>query len=464
MSANTYPIEQQVHALSLLTNAAFGEEFQQPAAGPCASPNAFDNLQSYVNTVVGDVLSQDQASGGDNYLGYQGNSWQCVWGPVVYSNNPNSNLVVADNVLALYYNSSSNSYVVGISGTNSVSTYGWVDEDFDVSSIQPWSSVNPATQAPAGSSISTGAQIGINILLGLQDKNNSNETMIAYLQKNLNASAGNGTLYVAGHSLGGALTHIMALYLYETVSTWNTGSVVKNIIAYPTAGPTITNQTLTTYYDGLVGASGPVTFSYIAKINPLDIVPMAWALGTLSTAPYIYDSYPKYQDTQTSPKDNMVAMITTVAIMKSYNTNSLSFNNYTQIWNNQCVILTDASYEPIMDIIPLAKTLAIEAIPAVFAANSTLSGSALTSGDYPNYLTNFLIFFIEAIYQHTTAYSLLLDISGFATEFASIKGTVPGPVNPSQTLHENVINKFVSRTLGQNLTASVPATDSVSVN
>ena len=451
--------------MSLLTNAAFGEEFQQPTGGPCTSPNAFDNLQSYVSTVVNDVLTQDQASGGDNYLGYQGNSWQCVWGPVVYSNNPNSNMVVADNVLALYYNSNSNSYVVGISGTNSVSAYGWLDEDFDVSSIQPWSTVNPATKAPSGASISTGAQVGIDILLGLEDKNNSNATLIGYLS----ASAANGTVYVAGHSLGGALTHIMALYMYETVSTWNTGSAIKNIVAYPTAGPTITNQTLTTYYDGLVGASGPVTFSYIAKINTLDIVPMAWALNTLSTLPYIYDSYSSYQNTQTSPKDNMVAMVATAAIMKSYNTNSLSFNNYTQIWNSQCVAMTapttpTSPYEPVKNIIGLIKTLAIEAIPGIFSANSTLSNSALTTGDYPNYLTNFLIFFIEAIYQHTTAYNSLLEISGFAEEFKNIKGTVPGPINPSQTLHDNTINKFMSRAGFKNLLTSTQVTDTVAAN
>lgn len=445
--SNTYSLEQQIHSLSLLTNVAFGQKFAQPTGGPCATPNAYSNLQSFVSTTVTKVLTQDQASGGSNYLGSSGNAWQCVWGPVVYSNNPNSNEVVADNTLALYYNN--NNYVVGIAGTNSVSSFGWLDEDFAVGNTVPWSQVVPATKAPAKAAISSGAQVGLQILLSLKDKNNTNQTLVQYLQSKLSAANSGANVYVAGHSLGGALTHILALYLYETAASWNTGNAVTGITAYPTAGPTITNDVLTQYYEGILTAKSAPAFTYIAKINTLDIVPMAWALDTLSGAPFIYDGFSDYKKYQVTPSDSMVAMMTTAAIMKSYHVNGLlsSFNNYTQIWSSGSVAMT-GNYEPLASIVTTEQWFGINLIPTAFTNNSILKKSQLAS-NYPQYLRNFIMFFIEAIYQHTTAYSDLLLISGFADELAAIKKSIIGSEDGALQSHVVLVNDFLNKLVGE---------------
>lgn len=451
--SNTYSTEQQIHSLALLTNAAGDQKFPQPSGGPCAKPDAADNMQQYVGTVVTKVLSQDQEQGGSNYLGTPGNSWECVWGPVVYCNKPISEMVVADNTMALYYNSKSNAYVIGIAGTNPISTYGWFSEDFDVSTTTPWNALVHNTQASDKACLSAGAETGLNILLDMEDAGNLELT--EFLAKDLASRPANVTLNVAGHSLGGALTQVLSLYLYETAATWNTKNIVSQIIAYPTAGPTVTNEELTNYFKSKTGLTqqGTLSLNYLARINDLDIIPQAWDFKTLSNAPYTYDNCPDFKQYRTTPEDNMTAMLVSSMIMKSYNTSKLSFNNYSQIWTTGCTVL-NSSYQSLISILGLEKSLAIHEIPNVFRANTVLAGSPLAQ-NYPEYLRNFIVFSIQAIYQHTTAYNKLLNITQFMDEYATIKKTVPGPLVKASTQHEIPVNEFLQRFLG-NPAVTVP--------
>ena len=451
--SNTYSQVNQIHSLSSIANAAFGLKFPQP--------NAYATLQTYVTTVITDTITQDQGpyqnmgngnSIGNNYLGSTADNtaWQLVWGPIVFSNNQVSPTVVADNTMALFYNASQNLFVVAIAGTNGVSTYGWISEDFDVSTVIPWNKISEATGAPADAVISAGASNGLTALFGMTDPNNSNRTMLAQLQYFLVNNVTTTTpqaIAVAGHSLGGCLTPVMALYLFENQAAWNTGNKVNSVMAYPTAGPTPGDANFAAYYESVVTANttpDPTSFTYTHMYNSIDVIPTAWELDTISKAPFLYDSG---ESNPTTPPDVMVASLTVGAIMASYNTSALAFNNYTHITPRTSMTGT---YEKVYNIVSGSEFKIFEAlvgIPFVFSLNATLSASQLyTPTDYVTYLTGFGYFVLEMAYQHTTAYNGLLGISDFATEYMYIRSTVNGPTGSTESPHAlmaaNMLAKF----------------------
>ena len=124
VTSASYSQEQQIHSLSLLSNAAFGHTF----------PNS-STLQAFVEKVVSDTLNDSTIQG------YIGSDWTVVWGPIVYSHNATAASLVADNTMILFYSPGQNLFVVAIAGTNIDSVYGWLQEDFAVNSLVTWQSV-----------------------------------------------------------------------------------------------------------------------------------------------------------------------------------------------------------------------------------------------------------------------------------------------------------------------------------
>lgn len=444
-------LEQQIHALSLITNAAFGLEFSNYTA-----------LESYTSQVVNAILTQDQevqptnnTNIGNNYLGSTaaGTEWQLVWGPIVFCHDMTASPIAADNTMALYYNASQNQFVVGIAGTNSVSMYGWETEDFEVGTTVLWTSINPKSAAGA-SVISTGSSIGISNLLSLTDPNNGGRTMIAQLQYFLVNSVKQNTAYpnpavaVAGHSLGGALTPLMALYLYETIAAWNTGTYkVKTITAYPTAGPTPGDYNFANYYQGLLSSS----FVYVSKYNTLDVVPQAWQLKSMVTIPFLYDktTNPNSDIVPTTPPDCLIASLTLGAIASSVNPTTKSFNLYTQIIPHTPMTGSYMSVQTIADSGSAAEQelyTGASNIGKIVAMLDAILLSITKVGGYSDFLQNFIYFLLEAAYQHTTAYNAqgMLNIQELATEFLYVKQNTPGPTGADQPMHSLLIQKMIA--------------------
>lgn len=449
---NTYSPEQQIHSLSLITNAAFGLEFPNYAA-----------LESYTNQVIATTLTDDQEvqpqnnnNIGLNYLGSTaaGTAWQLVWGPIVFCNDQTASPIAADNTMALYYNASQSQFVVGIAGTNSVSMYGWKVEDFEVGNTVAWTTINPKSPAPSNALIAQGSSIGINNLLSLTDPNNGNRTMIQQLQYFLvNSVKGNSNfpypaVAVAGHSLGGALTPLMALYLYETMSTWNTGTYkVKTITAYPTAGPTAGNLNFANYVQGLPAAS----FVYVSKYNTLDVVPQAWQLDSMVTIPTLYNGNSDVY--ATTPPECIIGSLTLGAIASSINPGTLLFNKYTQITPH---ISMTGTYLPVSQVVangsPEEQELYkgannIETIIAEINTYLILAKKPNDNiGQYGYFLQNFIFFLLEAAYQHTTAYNAttMLNIQGLATEFLYVKNSIPGPSDAGLEMHHLVVKEMIA--------------------
>jgi len=86
---------------------------------------------------------------------------------------------------------------------------------------------------------------------------------------------------VSGHSLGGALSPTLALWLLDTQSEWDPhGRATIDVYAY--AGPTPGNARFATYIDDRFGER----LHRIA--NPMDVVPHAWNVGDLAELKALY--------------------------------------------------------------------------------------------------------------------------------------------------------------------------------
>src|SRR5262249_21292014 len=86
---------------------------------------------------------------------------------------------------------------------------------------------------------------------------------------------------LGGHSLGGALSPTLALWLAARRSDWDPAGHAS-LSVLPSAGPTAGNQEFADYSDGKIGPR--VTRLH----NPFDIAPDAWAVADLQAIPTLY--------------------------------------------------------------------------------------------------------------------------------------------------------------------------------
>lgn len=163
---------------------------------------------------------------------------------------------------------------IGVAGTNMVSPYGWLVEDFDTGNHVSW---YPDGSTKAKGMIAQGSSKGLDILTNLSDQ--SGLTILAYLDKELKAlpKGIDAHIMVSGHSLGGALAPLLGLYLKErlkgnfTVSTW----------AF--AGPTPGNKEFTDYMVQTIGAE-----NYNAYNNERDVVAHVWQQSSIEQICNLY--------------------------------------------------------------------------------------------------------------------------------------------------------------------------------
>lgn len=439
-NSSPYPKEQQIHCLSFISNPAF-----------MLSMPTIADLQTYVTNVVTSTLADPTIQS------FIGTDWTAVWGPFVVSEAASGKSpVVVDNGLGLFYSPSQNLFVVSIAGTNANSVYDWMDEDFGVDTIIPWQTVLgtggltlPAAYANAG--ISTGMNTGLQIMLGMKDNNGDTmlEKLTSYCASN---SITNAEVAVAGHSLGGSLTPVMALYMHDIQQNsglnWNAGNPVTVISAWPTAGPTPGESVFASYYESLVNTT---SFQYYSKYNPLDVVPQAWAMDTMQNVPTLYDA-----DITPSPSivlGPLVAggMMKTVQYVSLFNINAI---DYTAITPR--TVLTGSSFQ---------ADLNNDLNNALQIYSSTISPSN-TSPFYNDGLAfnSFICFLVQMVMQHTYAYqggtfsvkisgitlsfpfTSLLGIDGFTAQYDVIKANTLNGTNTS-VQHQEAMTQLIQKYL-----------------
>jgi len=238
------PTQIQTFALTQFAGAAQAQSNQD--LGPAASEQITKALGNAASTI---------------------GQWRIVWGPAVLSmgNPPYSvNLMyVVQNV------AEPSQYVIAIAGTNFNSLIDSVIEDLFVFAQLPWV-FNPLA---VGAQISLGTAIG---LLNLQNMKpdaklpGGGSTLVDFLRTIVNQKV---QITVAGHSLGGALAPVVALWLADTAqgqqSSWDPQR--NATIGVDTfAGPTPGNLAFSLYAGIRFGRRLRPVY------NSLDVVPHAW--------------------------------------------------------------------------------------------------------------------------------------------------------------------------------------------
>ncbi|MCH2195834.1 hypothetical protein [Kordia sp.] len=376
----------QIYSLSFSVNSASGLSWAQD---DCKS--GMFEMQKYITKVAHDVLTETTAIIGD---------WQAIWGPIVYANDPTSTSVHADNTMGMYYNETENTIVIAIAGTNINSPYGWLVEDFSVNKTVSWELV---TGVPSSGNISNGTHIGLNILLNMT---NSEEISVVTALNNFlnnNPSLQNVQVAVAGHSLGGALSPTLALYLVDKKNDWDPNNKAS-VGAFPTAGPTPGDEGFASYYEKQIKAKN---IYYLSQHNALDIVPHAWEKGDLAKIPTIYEEYIK-QPNDANPAETLTGTLATVAALNALSAKNIAgipVNRYKQISPSTTL---EGSFDTKIDE-KISKTLRYIRLVLPLAL-----------GKYAAYLRNLVRFAAQAGTQHVNAYYSLLDIEAFINAYKEI--------------------------------------------
>lgn len=179
--------------------------------------------------------------------------WALVWGPAVTA-------IDTGNLMFVTYNKSTNQYAIAIRGTYPYFGLAMlVDlyEDLDVSHPCPW-------QYPAV----PGALVAGGTIDGLDDVIRFTSNGVAFHTFIDSQIAPSGAdIFVTGHSLGGALTTVLAPWLVHRLSQCNAKNTV---MPYTYAAPTAGNAIFASFYTGLFKSSH-------RYYNAIDIVPKAWA-------------------------------------------------------------------------------------------------------------------------------------------------------------------------------------------
>ena len=206
--------------------------------------------------------------------------WGLAWGPAV-SKFP----VVAeldDNMMYVVRSAADPAHLaIVVRGTNPPAVLDWLVEDFDVADQVTWESGPQPTEAKISKSISE----GLHLLQTMTAA--SGQTLVEFLKQE---SGRHPSLQidVTGHSLGGALSPTLALWLADTERQWNqrwSPTRGARFAVYPLAGPTAGNAAFAAYYDSRLGAVTDRMYGHY------DVIPRAWEVETLATVPGIYEPF-----------------------------------------------------------------------------------------------------------------------------------------------------------------------------
>jgi hypothetical protein len=207
--------------------------------------------------------------------------WEIVWGPGVKQYQTD---LYAVNALYMARNVDDPSqYVIAIAGTNGTEPFSWLFENLLVQTI-PWSPLRPFAR------LTMGASVGLNILKQIEptgDRQGAGQTLRQFLKdlpdKNIDIT-------VTGHSLGGVLAPVLALWLRDSQRTmaddatgWDFQERAK-ISTLSTGGPTPGNRRFSAYVTERLERVRRYS-------NDLDPAPKLWANATIGEARRFYDDH-----------------------------------------------------------------------------------------------------------------------------------------------------------------------------
>lgn len=418
----TFTTLQQVYALNLLAGSA------SLRVGTVQQLEAF--AAAKINAVFADSAVQALIG-----------TWETVWGPIVYQHNTDQPSV-ADNTMyvAKRTDTSTPEYVIGVAGTNPDSWFGWLIEDFTLLPMVSWPYASVPSPVPQ---ISQGTNTGINVLFGMVS---SGQTLIDFLSSTTSAASASFPLWVTGHSLGGALSPTLALALADQqgqAGKWDPSSLAQ-ISVLPTAGPTPGDFNFSNYYNLRLGSSTSRFW------NGLDLVPHAWELTMIAQIPNLYAP-----NIEPNTAINAVAAIAaaksanaalkggspmtqllpqTKPLPGTFNPNANLPNTLTAVeialvnrviaavgakigLNNTEIRIVEAIVDELIKIHNGTNTLmariTLSSLSAQTAEAAKAKPAVLQGQSLFEWVSAFLNFLIQAGYQHTKAYPILMDVEAF---------------------------------------------------
>jgi Lipase (class 3) len=206
-------------------------------------------------------------------------SWEIAWGPGLLQFGSEGRM---QNAMVVFRSVDHPArYVIAIAGTNPYSFFDWLVEDGLVAIQIPW--VYGLLSAP-DAKISFGTATGLAVLQTMKptgDRPGAGTTLGELVTAIAGAALGPIEIVTVGHSLGGALSPTVALWLHETQEGWDPRRRAT-LSTVPTAGPTAGNGAFARLSDVQIGAR-TTRFA-----NSLDVVPHAWQESDLREIEHLY--------------------------------------------------------------------------------------------------------------------------------------------------------------------------------
>jgi hypothetical protein len=193
-------------------------------------------------------------------------------------------------------------YFIGIAGTNHKSFYDAL-EDFRVHEMVPWAHAKGPTESTR--LISLGFHKGLELLTKLKSVEGvpgAGMSLEDYLRGVMRETGkGQISIITGGHSQGGSLSPLVALWLRDTHLRWDPlGKLGENIFSWPFAGPSPGNEAFAVYYDRRM----PNTTSVI---NSSDVATKLFNEDDLQQIPTIYEPLIHAGQRITNLKDFLLA-------------------------------------------------------------------------------------------------------------------------------------------------------------
>ncbi|HYI09294.1 MAG TPA: hypothetical protein VEK57_09495 [Thermoanaerobaculia bacterium] len=213
-----------------------------------------------------------------NILQHSGRQYDLVWGPVVNAGPNLKRQLVVDNAMYVARERGTGNYVIGIAGTDARSLRDWLT-DFAIIPV-PWPYVTDV------GAISTGSLTGLRKLEEMKPHAGTKQPGVTLAGFLASVAGQPVTIYVAGHSLGGALCEVLGMWLADTRASWDPGRNAT-IVPMSFAGPTPGNSRWVAHFDAAFRNSGA------ARVwNENDVVPHAWNKRLMQKLPNLYPGSP----------------------------------------------------------------------------------------------------------------------------------------------------------------------------
>ncbi len=200
--------------------------------------------------------------------------WQVVWGPAVFQNTPDG---VYDNAAYIAFNAATSTYFISIAGTNMGSVFDML-EDLGTPTTVDWPFAPGKAQVAIGSFVGLEAVMKMTVPAGMPG---AGATITEFLAADLPARGCPCMVLTAGHSLGGALAPLLALWLRDSQDDWDPGGNAADIGCWGFAGPTPGLADFAAYFNERIPNSYRVH-------NTMDFVPKQWVAQDMEAAKTLY--------------------------------------------------------------------------------------------------------------------------------------------------------------------------------